>query len=142
MTFIQFIKQLSEEQVNTWWNTIAPNQVEEINWKYKLFKNGKALPFKWAIAELAKYYQINFTNKDFDSNVSSRDAFCEAFDFEIQEDLVYDNTEVHSFITFHKNIKQTYNTYMVLPGKSSKQPRHLLQCQWPSRRPYRRPSQG
>ena len=115
MTFTQYIKQLTSEQVDTWWQTIAPNQasekVEEENWKYKLTKNGKALPFKWSIAELAKYYKIAFSNKDFDSNVANRDAFCEAFDFEIQEDLVYDNTEVHSFITFHKNIKQTSSTF-------------------------------
>lgn len=108
MTFIQFIKQLSSEQVNTWWQTIAPNEapekVEEENWKYKLIKNGKALPFKWSIAELAKYHNIPFSNKDFDSNVANRDAFCEAFDFEIQEDLVYDDNEMKSFKEFHDKL--------------------------------------
>ena len=29
MTFTQFIKQLTSEQVNTWWQTIAPNQAPE-----------------------------------------------------------------------------------------------------------------
>ena len=105
MTFTQFIKQLTSEQVNTWWQTIAPNQapekVEEENWKYKLIKNGKALPFKWSIAELAKYHNIPFSNKDFDSNVANRDAFCEAFDFEIQEDLVYDDNESKAFQEFY-----------------------------------------
>lgn len=105
MTFTQFIKQLTSEQVNTWWQTIAPNQapekVEEENWKYKLIKNGKALPFKWSIAELAKHYNIPFSNKDFDSNVANRDAFCEAFDFEIQEDLVYDDNESKAFQEFY-----------------------------------------
>lgn len=105
MTFIQFIKQLTSEQVNTWWQTMAPNQapekVEEENWKYKLTKNGKALPFKWSIAELAKYNNISFSNKDFDSNVANRDAFCEAFDFEIQEDLVYDDNESKAFQEFY-----------------------------------------
>lgn len=108
MTFTQFIKQLSSEQVNTWWQTIAPNQapekVEEENWKYKLTKNGKALPFKWSIAELAKHHNIPFSNKDFDSNVANRDAFCEAFDFEIQEDLVYDDNEMKSFKEFHDKL--------------------------------------
>ena len=105
MTFTQFIKQLSSEQVNTWWQTMAPNEapekVEEENWKYKLTKNGKALPFKWSIAELAKYHNIPFSNKDFDSNVANRDAFCEAFDFEIQEDLVYDDNENKGFQDFY-----------------------------------------
>lgn len=108
MTFAQFIKQLTSEQVNTWWQTIALNQapekVEEENWKYKLTKNGKALPFKWSIAELAKHYNIPFSNKDFDSNVANRDAFCEAFDFEIQEDLVYDDNEMKSFKEFHDKL--------------------------------------
>ena len=113
MTFTQFIKQLSSEQVNTWWQTIAPNEapekVEEENWKYKLTKNGKELPFKWSIAALAKYHNIPFSNKDFDSNVANRDAFCEAFDFEIQEDLVYDDNEKKSFKEFHdKLISHTF----------------------------------
>lgn len=113
MTFTQFIKQLSSEQVNTWWQTIAPNQapekIEEDNWKYKLSKNYKALPFKWTITELAKYHNIPFSNKDFDSNVTNRDAFCEAFDFEIEEDLVYDDFENKGFQDFYakKSIKQT-----------------------------------
>lgn len=119
MTFTQFIKQLSSEQVNTWWQTIAPNEapekVEEENWKYKLTKNGKALPFKWSIAELAKYHNISFSNKDFDSNVANRDAFCEAFDFEIQEDLVYDDNENKGFQDFYSkrvSNKQLFQSFI------------------------------
>ena len=121
MTFTQFIKQLTSEQVNTWWQTIVPNQapekVEEENWKYKLIKNGKALPFKWSIAELAKHHNIPFSNKDFDSNVANRDAFCEAFDFEIQEDLVYDDNESKAFQEFYskrvtnKDVFQSFINY-------------------------------
>jgi hypothetical protein len=119
MTFTQFIKQLSSEQVNTWWQTMAPNQtpdkVEEENWKYKLTKNGKALPFKWSIAELAKHHNIPFSNKDFDSNVANRDAFCEAFDFEIQEDLVYNDYENKGFQEFYSkrvSNQQMFQTFI------------------------------
>lgn len=106
MTFSQFLQQLTQNQVDTWWNTIAPMQapekVEEINIKYKLSKNGKSLPFKWAISELAKYYQIDFKNIDFDSNQINRDAFCAAFDFEIEEELVYDDFEKNTFLSFYE----------------------------------------
>lgn len=119
MTFTQFIKQLTSEQVNTWWQTIAPNQapekVDEENWKYKLTKNGKSLPFKWSIAELAKHHNIPFSNKDFDSNVANRDAFCEAFDFEIQEDLVYDDNENKGFQDFYSkrvSNKQLFQSFI------------------------------
>lgn len=113
MTFNGFIKALTLEKVNIWWNTIAPTEapekVEDENWKYKLSKNGKSLPFKYTVKEIAKYAEIDF--KDFGSNVSNRDAFCEAFNFEIVEDLVYDNTEVQSFNTFHNSLKQTRTTF-------------------------------
>jgi hypothetical protein len=111
MTFNEFIKALTPEQVNSWWDTIAPKEapekVEEENWKYKLSKNGKILPFKYTVSELAIFCEIDFKSKDFSSNAANRDAFCEAFDFEVIEDLVYDNTEAQSFVTFHKSLKQT-----------------------------------
>lgn len=111
MTFNEFIKALTPEQVNSWWNNIAPKEapekVEEENWKYKLSKNGKILPFKYTVSELAIFCEIDFKSKDFSSNAANRDAFCEAFDFEVIEDLVYDNTEAQSFVTFHKSLKQT-----------------------------------
>ena len=111
MTFNEFIKAITSEQVNYWWNNIAPaeapEKVEGENWKYKLSKNDKVLPFKYTISELAIYYKLDFTSKDFSSNAATRDAFCEAFDFEIIEDLVYDNTEAQSFVAFHKSLQNT-----------------------------------
>jgi hypothetical protein len=113
MTFNEFIKAITPEQVETWWNAIAPTEAPDKvaveNWKYKLSKNGKILPFKYTIKELAKYANIDF--KDFGSSSANRDAFCDAFDFDIVEDLVYDNTEAQSFITFYKNLKQTKTTF-------------------------------
>ncbi|MEZ7507264.1 hypothetical protein [Flavobacterium sp. Arc2] len=112
MTFSEFLKTITKGEVTTWWNTIAPNEApekaEEDNWKYKLTKNGKTLPFKYTVKELAKYANIDF--KDFPSNVANRNAFCDALDFSIVEDLVYDNTEAQSFISFHKSLKQTSAT--------------------------------
>lgn len=112
MTFNEFIKTITVEQVTTWWDTVGPNEApekaEDDNWKYKLSKNGKTLPFKYTVKELAKYASIDF--KDFASNVANRDAFCYAFDFAIVEDLVYDNTEIQSFFSFHKSLKQTSAT--------------------------------
>lgn len=113
MTFSEFLKTITKDKVTTWWNTIAPHEApekaEEDNWKYKLSKNGKTLPFKYTVKELAKYANIDF--KDFASNVANRDAFCDAFDFAIVEDLVYDNTEAQSFISFYKSLKQTSATF-------------------------------
>lgn len=115
MTFNEFIKAITPEQVETWWSTIAPNEApekaEEDNWKYKLTKNGKIFPFKYTVKELAKFVNADF--KYFASNVGNRDAFCNAFDFEIVEDLVYDNTEAQSFISFYKSLKQTSATLQV-----------------------------
>ena len=116
MTFNEFIKVLSPEQVNSWWDDIAPTEapqkVEEENWKYKLSKNGKTLPFKYTISELALKYNLDFKSKDFSSNAANREAFCEAFDFEITEDLVYDNTEARAFIAFHRSLKQTSTAFI------------------------------
>ncbi len=121
MTFNEFIKALTHEQVNTWWNTIAPTEapdkVEEENWKYKLSKNGKTLPFKYTVSQLAISYNLDFKSKDFSSNVTNRDAFCDAFDFDIIEDLVYDTTEIKTFNEFYtkrvvnKNLFQSFATY-------------------------------
>ena len=123
MKFSEFLKKLTKEQVNIWWDSIAPENapknIEENNWKYKLAKNNKSLPFKWAIDELAKYYNIDFSKKDFDSNVSNRDTFSDAFDFEIEEDLVYDTSEFSSFKKFylkftitHHQLFQHFNNYI------------------------------
>jgi 5-methylcytosine-specific restriction protein B len=115
MTFNEFIKAITPEQVSTWWETIAPTEapekVEEENWKYKLCKNGKTLPFKYTVTELALQYNLDFKSKDFSSNAANRDAFCDAFDFEVIEDLVYDNTEAQSFVAFHNSLKQTSATF-------------------------------
>lgn len=115
MTFNEFIKAITPEQVTTWWDTIAPTEapekVEEENWKYKLSKNGKVLPFKYTVTSLALQYNLDFKSKDFSSNAANRDAFCDAFDFEVIEDLVYDNTESQSFVAFHKSLKETNATF-------------------------------
>ncbi|OXA73020.1 hypothetical protein B0A67_06140 [Flavobacterium aquidurense] len=111
MTFSEFINHLAPEQVNTWWNDIAPNtapeKAEDENWKYQLSKNGKSLPFKWTIKELATYYIINFNLKDFSSTDLTRNSFCDVFDFDIVEELVYNRTESNSFVDFYNSLQKT-----------------------------------
>lgn len=112
MTFSDLIKNLSLDQVNLWWTSIAPEKAPEIkeknNWKYSLTKNAKVLPFKWVVEELAKYYKLDYSAKNFNSNLANRDAFCDAFNFEIQEDLVYDNTELSNFKKLYNKISRDY----------------------------------
>lgn len=111
MTFSEFINHLAPEEVDTWWNDIAPNTVpekaEDENWKYQLSKNGKSFPFKWTIKELATYYNINFNLKDFSSTDLTRNSFCDLFDFDIVEELVYNRTESNSLVDFYNSLHQT-----------------------------------
>ena len=48
MKFSEFLKKLTKEQVNIWWDSIAPENapknIEENNWKYKLAKNKLKVP--------------------------------------------------------------------------------------------------
>jgi hypothetical protein len=115
MTFSEFINRLAPEQVDTWWNDIAPNtapeKAEDENWKYQLSKNGKSLPFKWTIKELATYYIINFNLNDFSSTDLNRNSFCDVFDFDIVEELVYNRTESNSFVNFYNSLHQTKNIF-------------------------------
>jgi hypothetical protein len=115
MTFTEFLKLLTQEQVDAWWNTIVTvdtiEKVEDRGWKYKLSKNGKSFAFKWALKELAVYYDIDLDLKDFNSNDVTRNKFCDAFDFEIEEELVYVKAESNSFIAFYTSLKQTQNVF-------------------------------
>ncbi|PTT02201.1 hypothetical protein DBR27_11355, partial [Flavobacterium sp. HMWF030] len=115
MTFSEFIKQLTTEQVDIWWNTISPNEVpknvEDENWKYHLSKNDKNFPFKWTVKELAAYYSIDFNLKDFSSTDLNRNSFCDVFDFDIVEELVYNRTESNSFVDFYNSLQQTKNIF-------------------------------
>ena len=121
MTFAQFIKILTPEEVDYWWNTIAPTtapkEAVDNNWKYNLSKNNKSLPFKWVIRELAIYYNINNGTLDFGSNNETRDSFCKRFDFEIDEDLVFDQSEfsrLKSFIEkLDNNQKATFQEFVL-----------------------------
>jgi len=109
MTFSQFIDSITKDQVEIWWNNqvteIIPDEAEKAQWKYKLEKNGKKIPFNYAIRDLAKFYKLELD--DFSSNDDTRFAFCEKFDFDIHEDLVYERSEKIGFINFYnKYIKE------------------------------------
>ena len=76
MTFTEFIKHLTKEQVDTWWESIVltelPEDTKERGWKYNLSKNGKSLAFKWGVLQLAKFYNTDLDFNSFSSNASSR----------------------------------------------------------------------
>lgn len=100
-----FIQHISKDQVLSWWINIAPSQAPDDaiknNWKYSLIKNEKKLPFKWSIIEIAKYYNYELRSADFNSDNNTRDLFCIEYDFEIEEELVYDNTELAIFKEYY-----------------------------------------
>lgn len=120
MTFAQFIKELTPDQVDYWWNTIAPTsapkEAEDNNWKYNLSKNNKSLPFKWVIRELVKYYNINNGTLDFGSNIETRDSFSKKFNFDIDEALVFDQSEFGRLKNFieklNENQKETFQDFV------------------------------
>ncbi|MGO4820578.1 MULTISPECIES: AAA family ATPase [unclassified Flavobacterium] len=113
MTFNEFIKVVTPQQVETWWNTIASSEArektEEDNCKYMLSKNSKTVPIEYAIDKLGQYFNADL--HDFANSVDRRNAFCEAFDFTIVENLVYNDTEVQSFTNFYKSLKNTTTVF-------------------------------
>jgi len=110
MTFSEFINKLTQEQVYDWWDNHVPTidikKAETDHWKYRIEKDGRKFSFKAAMSDLAEHSALSL-NK-FSSNDTYRYLFCEKFDFEIAEDLVFDSTEKNDFITFYnKYIKNT-----------------------------------
>lgn len=113
MTFNEFIKVVTPQQVDNWWSTIAasevPEKTEEDNCKYMLSKNSKTVPIEYAIKQLGESFNADL--HDFANSIDRRNAFCEAFDFTIVENLVYNNTEVQSFTDFYKSLKNTTTVF-------------------------------
>lgn len=107
MTVKNLIDSLSQEQVNDWWEKLfnkeitkeenktswkySTNRGKKTNWKYHLEKQNKKIEFKSGLRSLAKLYNYELGN--FDSNSQNRDSFCDAFNFSIYEELVYDKRE-------------------------------------------------
>lgn len=102
MTYAELIKELSKQQVDQWWN--SPEAIalsdSDSQWKYKIKKGVRSAPYKEAIKQLAEYYKLQLD--DFTSNDHNRDKFCENFDFEIVELLVFDSTEEKKFIDYYQ----------------------------------------
>jgi len=105
MTINDFISELSKEKVEAWWEQVQPEKVpqkdKDNSWKYFLKRDDKRVEFKWSLRNLAKFYKLDFAK--FNSSTGARINFCEAFDFFIQEDLVYDKSEQRSFINLYQN---------------------------------------
>lgn len=105
MTFKETIKEISKEQVDNWWDNeiprLAPEKEKKNNWKYNLERNGKIMPFKYAIRNL--FNHLNIGPVDFESNEEVRNTFCEKFDFQIHEELVFDRKDKDRFIKYLKS---------------------------------------
>jgi len=105
MTINEFISKLNKEKVDVWWEQLQPEKVpqkaKDANWKYFLTRADKRVEFKWSLRDLAKFYNLDF-NK-FNSSTGNRNNFCEAFDFSIQEELIYDNSEQQRFTKQYLN---------------------------------------
>ena len=117
ITYNSLLKLLTQEQVDKWWENVSNKQVPEKdkrdNWKYYLKKGEKVIEFKWALRDLAKRHDYEFTT--FNSSIGTRNSICEAFDFEIFEELIFDNTERHSFIKHYKkriNSPETFQKFI------------------------------
>lgn len=113
ISYTELITRLNKEDVEDWWTNHAPKQgseeAERNHWKYRFAKKGKSLPFSFVMKSLAGY--INTELKRIGSNDSIRHNFCSKFDFEIEEDLVYDSTERKKFIDFCKKYIKNYPVF-------------------------------
>lgn len=101
MKIEEFIKHLTQSEVDTFWETINKNDEHlNENGKYFIKREEKQIPFKWFIQELGKSKNSII---DFNSNYDTRDKFCERFAFEIYEQLLFNKTEKDNFINFFNN---------------------------------------
>ncbi|MBL7704914.1 MAG: AAA family ATPase [Taibaiella sp.] len=101
----EFIHELTKEEVESWWNSIieVPEEAFTNHWKYKLKKDGKEIPFNWAIYQLAnrKGWQL----QEIKSNYYNRANFSQMFDFDISEDLKADKPDWDALSQLYKRIK-------------------------------------
>lgn len=122
MNYSEFLNILDQSTVNKEWNFLMSNELEEEKGsKYYLTKNGNIQPFKAFIYHLAKNTGQSIK---FSSNDNTRDTFCEKFDFDISEKLIFDQTEetnlkkllnksnssiVQSFLQYCHSLIESYN---------------------------------
>ena len=103
MTFGEALHKIDGKQVDDWWENIAPDQAPQsalnANWKYHLFKNGKRLPFKWAVKSLIQ----SILNEEVRivSDENTRFRFCQQYGFEIQEDQEYDQPDLERLQAYY-----------------------------------------
>lgn len=102
MKFKEFVSSINTQEMLDFWDSIieVPQEAIDRNWKYSFNKDGKLVPVKWFVKELAKSKNIHF---DFNSNYVNRDFFAEKFGFKIHEDLVFDQQDLKRFRTFYEN---------------------------------------
>lgn len=92
--FSELLDRLTPELVESWWATAQQPETYASNdrrRRYALEKNGKQLPFRFTIKELAK--KVDIAPPKTITTDKNRNSFAEAFGFRIVENLVYSGTE-------------------------------------------------
>ena len=111
-TIKDFIEKITIDQFYSWWNNTSekdvPQKVLNMTEKYYLLKSNKKLPFKWVVFELAKLYNLDLQN--FGSSTNTRDSICVAYDFEIFEEITFNQTE---YSVFEKHYKSKISKILV-----------------------------
>ena len=106
MTFNEFIKAITPEQINQWWQTITltvgTEKALEDSCKYMFSKDNKVISIESALKSLSDY--LNADLGDLVNSVDSRNNFCEKYGFTIVENLIYSEKEMQSFIHFYKTL--------------------------------------
>ncbi len=117
MTFKEFVETTPVEEVNNFWNSIyeVPQTAIDRNWKYSFKRDGKLVPVKWFIKELAKSKN---TEVDFSSDDNNRDLFSEKFGFEIHEDLKFDQQDLKHFRKFYETYVQDKSLFQFFVNHS------------------------
>lgn len=105
MEIKDFIQSITQDQVNNWWSSSSIQTLKDIDsgGKYYLSRDGISVPFKKGIRDLAR--SCNIELDVFSSNDTNRNLFCQKFDFEIDELLIYNQMEEKEFKSYvQKNI--------------------------------------
>lgn len=106
MDFRTVIESIPQDLVERWWRDEAPATAPAQNeGVYYLKKDGKELPFKFVVVEIARKAGHDLSVGDFSSESSKRALFADRFGFRIEEKLGYNNTELADLQRLHSGLR-------------------------------------
>lgn len=119
MNYKEFQSAINQNDVDTLWDSIqdVPEKASNENWKYLLKRENKKIPFKWFLYKMAESKGFDL---DFSSDYETRNKFCTAFNFEIEEELVYDKSELDKFRSFYESKVQSKQNFQYFVDYSYK----------------------